>query len=278
MTNAHLKLACFDIHVRGDDHAAAMTRAIARHHRCHVSIHVMVNLPWRADATWGQLPDQALAEAYALLRKDGRDRAAHVRDLEERGDVRTAVEVVEVTDGNPPRAAARLAQCADVAFIAGPPVDGIEALRSRQYIEALMLESGRPVMVVPRSANLDASLSHVAVAWRATPQAARALHDALPLLSAGATIDLVTVCAQEDDENVAPLVEALKRRNFNPRVTQILRREDSVGLALIHHVRTTGAQFLVCGAYGHTRSREWVLGGVTRELLVLGSIPVLFSH
>ena len=49
-------------------------------------------------------------------------------------------------------------------------------------------------------------------------------------------------------------------------------------MALIHHVRTSGAQFLVCGAYGHTRTQEWILGGVTRELLVLGGIPVLFSH
>jgi|GEM_PF-6493507 len=108
MAIAQLKLACLDIHVRGDDHAAAMARAMARHHHCHVTV-LMVNLPWRV---------------------------------------------------------------------------------------ALMLESGRPVMVVPRNASLDASLSHVAVAWRSTPEASRALHDALPLLAPGATIDLVTVCAR----------------------------------------------------------------------------------
>lgn len=278
MTSAHLELACFDIHVHGDDHAAAMARAVARHHRGHVTIHVMVNLPWRVDAAWGQLPEQALAEAYALLRKDGQVRAIRIGDMEERGDVRAAIEVMEVTDGNPPGAAARLARHADLSFIAAPPVDGMEAVRSRQYIEALMLESGRPVMVVPRSASLDMPLSHVAVAWRSSPQAARALHDALPLLAPGATIDLVTVGTQEDQGDTAALVKALERKHFHPRTKLLLPRDNSIGLALIHHVRTSGAQFLVCGAYGHTRTREWILGGVTRELLVLGSIPVLFAH
>src|ERR1700754_4001254 len=142
---AHLELACFDIHVHGDDHAAAMARSIARHHHAHVSIHVMVNLPWRVDAAWGQLPDQALADAYASLRKHGQARVNRIRDMEERGDVRATTAMVEVTDGNPPQAAARLAQYADMALIAAPPVDGMESVRSRQYIEALMLGSGRPV-------------------------------------------------------------------------------------------------------------------------------------
>jgi nucleotide-binding universal stress UspA family protein len=137
--------------------------------------------------------------------------------------------------------------------------------------------------VVPPGFKTHLPARHVVVAWRPTREAARALHDAMPLLHAAETVDVLELDPVGGERGDGPQPGAdiavhLARHGLKVRVVVQKRTGESVAMALLGHVVQSGAGLLVAGGYGHSRFREWALGGVTRELLKSSSVPVLFSH
>jgi nucleotide-binding universal stress UspA family protein len=126
--------------------------------------------------------------------------------------------------------------------------------------------------------------SHAVVAWQPTRESTRALHDALPLLRAARTVDVVTVDpvigeSRHGEEPGADIAAHLARHGLEANVVVHARRpQETVAAALLRHAAESGAQLLVAGGYGHSRLREWAIGGTTRELLRTARTPVLFSH
>lgn len=150
----------------------------------------------------------------------------------------------------------------------------------REVAEAVIFGSGRPCILVPDNGSIKA-IDHIAVAWDGSRVAARALSDARMLIGNGTHITVITVVDEKplDEKGFAKrLATSLERRGL-ATTTQTLRISGaSIGFALQDAAMNAGAQLLVMGAYGHSRLRDFVLGGATRGVLNNLQLPVLLSH
>ena len=112
-------------------------------------------------------------------------------------------------------------------------------------------------------------------------QAARAVHDALPLLTRAKRVDVATVVSEESEESKGTLLQIsdyLALHNVDAHTHTIEGDETDVGIQLIDRAIVLGADLVVMGGYGHSRLREFVLGGATRDMLRETTVPVLLSH
>jgi nucleotide-binding universal stress UspA family protein len=146
--------------------------------------------------------------------------------------------------------------------------------------EAALFESGRPVIVVPYIHKGGLKTDTIMVCWDAGRTAARAMGDALPLLARAKKIDVVMVTGEDRKRDSVPgadVGEHLARHGLNVEVKRIVASGDIAG-TLLSYAADSGADMIVMGGYGHSRLREFILGGVTRELLKSMTVPCLMSH
>ena len=157
-----------------------------------------------------------------------------------------------------------------------------EAFDSARAVDPgdLIMQAGRPVLVVP--AGVDRlPLVRAMVAWKDTREARRAAHDALPLLRLAAHVTVLELAVEDDlaaaRGRVADVADWLARQGV---VAQAMANPSSGNDAnrLVGVARDEGVDLIVAGAYGHSRLREWMLGGVTRELLLKSGLCTLLSH
>jgi nucleotide-binding universal stress UspA family protein len=144
----------------------------------------------------------------------------------------------------------------------------------------LVMQVGRPVLIVPAAAD-KLKLEQVIIAWKDTRETQRAALDALPLLKTAAHVTVVEISADEElaaaRTHVKDVVGWLKWHG----VVAESHASPSIGddASLLNAIaREQGADVIVAGAYGHSRMREWVLGGVTRDLLLRAENFALLSH
>ena len=149
--------------------------------------------------------------------------------------------------------------------------------------EDVVLSCSRPVLVAPHAGRRpDRIGENVLVAWNGSREAGRAVQDALPLMSTSSAVTVLLVDPEEDAdiELAEDLVAHLGRHGLHAK-TQVIRR-DLVTLAvsdtILTQVAELDADLLVMGAYSHSRLREIVLGGVTRDILRDMNVPVLMAH
>lgn len=150
------------------------------------------------------------------------------------------------------------------------------------FPERLALESGRPVLVVPNGWEQPGLAQTVMVAWSGTRESARAAFDALPLLASAKTVHVVRIADGRSEINGAlppsDVVAALARHGVVATSEEIVANDAEVSELLLARVASFGADLLVMGAYGHARWREYVFGGVTRDLARRMIVPTLLSH
>ena len=145
-------------------------------------------------------------------------------------------------------------------------------------IESALLHTGRPVLILPATP-LAVLPEIMVVAWKAAPEAVRAIVASMPLLSRAKQILIVTVAEQQglSDEEGARLTINLTRHGFNASTRHL--QPDRLGAAdtLLAVAAEQGA-LVVMGAYGHSRLREWIFGGFTEHVLRDAAVPVLMMH
>jgi len=267
----------------GDMDALNVALDLAASQEARVSVMELVSLPTPVPSPWGLMPDLAYVEAYAPLREQGERNVAKLRARLEKESVSTEVSLVESLLTEPARMAAHRAHYADLAIVAGAIGDTAEATVPRAYFAALLLESGRPVLVVPPRCKTRMPPRRIVVAWRPTIECARAIHDALPLLSLAEAVDLLVVDPEggehgDGKQPGADIGSHLARHGAKVNVVLRKSRGRAISEVVLEHAREMRAELIVAGGYGHSRLREWAMGGVTRELLISASIPVFFSH
>ncbi len=174
------------------------------------------------------------------------------------------------------------ARCADLIVTSrkDPKWHYSEALEEP---DRLVLECGRPVLLMPNSGGAVEFGKRIVVAWNGRREAARAVFDALPLLKAAQEVVVVWVNPQEEGEAAgelpgADICAALARHGVECEATQNIRPTANVGEALLSTVKNNAADMLVMGCYGHSRMREFVFGGATRHILHHAPVPVLMAH
>lgn len=147
--------------------------------------------------------------------------------------------------------------------------------------EALIFESGRPVLMVPREPRKSFALNTATIAWDFSGPAARAVGDALPLLMKAKRVHIVTVTNEKriDTSRSGPeLAKHIARHGIDVILETVDAAGRSIYEALEAATRVHDSDLLVMGAYGHSRLRQFVLGGATRSMLAHPPLPVLFSH
>jgi nucleotide-binding universal stress UspA family protein len=146
--------------------------------------------------------------------------------------------------------------------------------------EAALFQSGRPVIVVPYIHTGALSLERVLVCWDGGRASARAIGDAVPLLARAKTVEVVMVLGEEGKHDAIPgadMGQHLARHGLNVDVKRIVAT-GKVQETLLSHAADMAADFIVMGGYGHSRLREFILGGVTRGMLSSMTVPCLMSH
>ena len=145
----------------------------------------------------------------------------------------------------------------------------------------MLLHAGPPVLVVPYTGTFASLGERVLVAWKDTREAARALRDALPLLRDALRVSLVEIGEVRSEPARDDSLDAASAWLASHAVAFDAHREielAGVGDQLLSRASDLGVDLIVCGGYGHSRLREWVLGGVTRHLLQHMTVPTLLSH
>jgi nucleotide-binding universal stress UspA family protein len=147
-------------------------------------------------------------------------------------------------------------------------------------IEAALFDSGGPVIIVPYIQRAPLRLDHIMVCWDGSRAAARAIRDAIPFLRRAGRIEVVNVTneGKQDQIESADLGAHLAHHGLNAVIKRIPLGDVDVAAVLLSHAADEGVDFIVMGGYGHSRLREFVLGGVTRSMLRTMTVPVLMSH
>lgn len=148
--------------------------------------------------------------------------------------------------------------------------------------EQALMNAGRPVLVVPSAGTFDVIPKSIVVAWDGSRASAVALRAALPALQLAAGVTLLSMQHPGDgnaaQQIMAPdMVEYLRRHGVQSRAESLVTEID-LAQALLSRLSDLSADLLVMGGYGHSRLRERVLGGVTRQILVQMTVPVLIAH
>jgi nucleotide-binding universal stress UspA family protein len=143
----------------------------------------------------------------------------------------------------------------------------------------LVMRAGRPVLSVPHGVSTLSHMSAV-VAWRNTAEARRAVSDALPLLTLYAETTLVHVLEAGElrDESLEDARDFLSGHCIVATTKVLTAEHGGPGVTIANFVRAADADLVVAGAYGHTRVREWIFGGVTRQLFQNGRVACMLSR
>ena len=173
----------------------------------------------------------------------------------------------------------RIARHFDLSIVgqAEPETSAVE----KMIVEAALFDSGRPVIVVPYIQKAPLKLDRVMVCWDGGRAAARAIADAMPLLERAGLLEVVIIAnepGKQDEIEGADMGQHLARHGLNAEVKRINYGDLDVADALLSHAADSDADFIVMGGYGHSRLREFVLGGATRGILRSMTAPVLMSH
>lgn len=150
----------------------------------------------------------------------------------------------------------------------------------RGLIEALLFESGRPVMVVPAGRDTFAC-GRILVAWDGSARAARAVNDAMGFLKAAASVDVLAIGTEKELSRELPGAEIaphLVRHGVNATVKNLVVGPDGVAGVLREQAAMMDADLIVMGAFNHSRTRQWLLGGVTQSMLEDSKVPLFLAY
>jgi nucleotide-binding universal stress UspA family protein len=151
------------------------------------------------------------------------------------------------------------------------------------FVDDVLVAATRPVLLLPYAGRFESIGKRVLVAWNAGPEAARAIANALPLLARAEEVQVTVFSAEQatgahGDVPGADIALYLARHQAKVSVTENCANEVDIGSRILNHAADFGADLIVMGAYGHSRTRERLFGGATRTLLDSMTAPVLMSH
>jgi nucleotide-binding universal stress UspA family protein len=149
-------------------------------------------------------------------------------------------------------------------------------------IESALFASGRPVLIVPGDQKPAVLPKRVLIAWDGSAKAARAVADALPFLKSAEFVEIFTIAGEKNLTNSVPGAELAPRLAHHGIKVSVkdrpLMRGGDVSETLKDQIGLSRADMVVMGAYVHSRLQEWILGGLTRSMLVGSPVLVLMSH
>lgn len=218
--------------------------------------------------------DHAISEAEAL-------KAAVNERLARYPDLRWSVEAAAVQSGGLGPLIGARARFADLAVL-GRPYGEDRGDEAEQVVEAAMFEGGCPVLVLPDVELPPVPPRRVMIAWNQSQEAMVAIRRALPLLIAAESVEITIVdprrAGSERSDPGGALAQMLIRHGVRAEIAVLARTEATISDELNRRATEIGADLIVMGAYGHSRFREAILGGATRNMLEKAIVPVLMAR
>jgi nucleotide-binding universal stress UspA family protein len=260
------------------DFAADYAVSVAKTLGAHVAGVAFVYDPVIPDTVLGGIPTDLIEIQRQEHSKAANAAVSRFEAAAKKAGVAAATRVLDASLAGAATAFGRIARRFDIAVVgqAQPRQGAAEEL----MIEGALFESGRPLIVVPYIQKQGLTLERVLACWDGGRTAARAIADAMPLIERAKAVDLVIVTepGKHDEITGANMSEHLARHGVKTEVKRIAKGDIAVDAAILDYAADSGADFIVMGGYGHSRLREFILGGVTRGILASMTVPVLMSH
>lgn len=253
---------------------------IAHAHHAHLIGVSVVNVLQSVPVMYGEA-SVALLERQAEIAEQAADEAEEVfKKHTDSLDLETELRRFEGLSSDVMSLNARYS---DVTVLGQAALDSKNASSADYLPEQVVMQAGRPILVVPDAGDKYSIGEHVLVAWNASREATRAVYDAMPILRQAKQVTILAVNPNDSDDGhgdvpSADIAHQLSRHGVKAEARQTVARNIDAGNEILARTADMGADLIVCGAYGHSRLREIVLGGVTQTLLRHMTVPVLMSH
>lgn len=273
------------VHLDHSDRSAARAAMAARWSRAHES-HLIGLVPTGLHD--GVIPVDAIATGmtdYIAESADYLRRRAEGISREFRQGIAASGPLsyeVQLVDGVTVDAVVQYGHASDLVVLGQSDDSNRRDTTVRDLAEQVLMEVGRPVLVVPSAGEFSAMPKNIIAAWDGSREAAVALQSALPALRGARRVTLVSLRHPRDEDNaqlllVSDMIQFLLRHGVQARAESEVTEID-IADALLSRVSDLGADLLVMGGYSHSRLRERILGGVTRQILAQMTAPVLMAH
>jgi nucleotide-binding universal stress UspA family protein len=227
----------------------------------------------------GGIPPEFLETQRAESEKNARKAMTRFEAAAKRAGVPYETRIINSTVAGAADQISRLARRFDLAVVGQPKRD--QGMPEEVLDEGVLFDSGRPVMFVPFIQKDGMKLDHVMVCWDGSRAATRAIGDALPILEKAKQVDVVIVStkqAKTDEIAGADLGQHLARHGIKVDVKRITSPDIDTASTILSYAADSSTDLIVMGGYGHSRLREFILGGVTHAMLQSMTVPVLMSH
>ncbi|CAN5263634.1 universal stress protein [soil metagenome] len=225
-------------------------------------------------------PSDILASIVAESETAARAAVERFEEAARRGAISVEHRLVTQSDLGPPDAFSSMARRFDLSVVMQSDED--KGVNNDVLIEAALFNSGRPVLIVPYIQKDGLKLDRVVCGWDGSSAAARAINDALPFLKKAKVVEIFIVANEKTRDKREILgVEIgnhLARHGLKVEVESVPASDIAVADVILSHISDSSANMVVMGGYGHSRLREFVLGGATRGILSSMTVPVLMSH
>lgn len=257
-----------------NDYAISLAKALG----AHIAGVAFLYEPVIPDGTLGGVPVDLIEVQREENSKTAHAAVARFEAAAKAAGVSSETRILDATFGGAPTLFGQIARRFDLSIVGQARRD--QGAAEELMIEGALFESGRPVVVVPYIQKQGLKLDRVLLCWDGGRMAARAISDSIPLLAQAKAIDIVIVAEEHKNDEItgANMSEHLARHGINANVKRIAKGDIAIGDAILDYAADSGADFMVMGGYGHSRLREFILGGVTRGMLSSMTVPVLMSH
>ncbi|AGI66208.1 universal stress protein A family protein [Octadecabacter antarcticus 307] len=193
----------------------------------------------------------------------------------------TAVQKLVVTSAGLDAAIARVVRYSDLIIASQPYGEGSTQLQTI-ILEAALFGTGAPVMMIPRTADDIGAFDRVMVAWDESTQALEAVRKALPVLKRADRAEIIMINppshSPERSDPGGVICVMLARHGVKADVSILAKTMPLVAEVINRHAQDQAVDLIVMGAYGHSRFREALIGGATRDMLETARVPILMAH
>jgi nucleotide-binding universal stress UspA family protein len=265
------------IHLDGPERARErllLGKRLAAEHGASLRVH-QAAVPPAAFAPLAGDSAALVLETLLAAEEDRRKKAREVfDDILRQPGVRASWS--EDVDPVPERGVARAAMYSDLLVLGQH--DPSHAHLGSHFVDAVLMRSGRPAIVLPSVGPVPDGFSTVAIAWKETAEAARAVSAALPLLRRASAVHILSWTTDAAGNHMRSLAGYLALHGIRSESHDEGEEGRDIGEQILSRCADLSADLLVMGCYGHGQAREWVLGGASRTLLQSMTLPVLMAH
>ena len=259
-----------------DNVATAALKMNAHLHVLLVGVATMVPV-----TVYAEVPAYDWSASYTQIISNTQQKTQQMADhLNKLGVSATVVPICDAI-GSIARVAADMALFADYAVVPATPANQSGDNLRRMFLEGAMFIAKTPTFLLPEGKTLNLPFNRIVIGWHPSPNTAAAVRSCLPLLNSRTDVNITVVDPTPEIYGQSPASEIamlFSRRNVSPNIDLLSSNGKPVGEILVQHSIDINADLLVMGAFGHSRFREWLMGGTTRDVFEALKVPTLVSH